>query len=270
MRRVLVTGGNGQLGHSIRAKLDNYEDIEASFIDVEDLDLTDEEATIRYIGEHPCDVIVNCAAYTAVDRAESEPELAMAVNAFAVKNLAIAAKKSGCKVIHISTDYVFDGNADRPYREDDEPSPTSVYGSTKLEGERLLQEIMEDAIILRTAWLYSEFGRNFFLTMKQKALEGVTVRVVNDQRGTPTYAGFLADTILRIIDSEKWVPGIYHVTDGEETTWYEFTREIYRKFGADPELVKPISSEEYPTPVKRPKYSVLGVEKIKDIYGIER
>lgn len=268
MKKILVTGCNGQLGSSLRREFDNDPDIEAVYTDYDSLDITDREAVEKYIGENHFDIIVNCAAYTAVDKAETDAILAAALNTGAVGNLAEAAVKSGAKVIHISTDYVFSGQSFRPYEENDEPYPQGIYGRTKLEGEALLTSFCQNAMIIRTAWLYSEFGKNFVKTMLQLAETRPEINVVADQIGSPTYAGDLAEAIHSVISSDKWVPGIYHYTDEGVASWYDFTKAIFEITGNSVK-VNPIPTSAYPTPARRPLYSVLSKTKIKNTYGLD-
>lgn len=268
MKKILVTGCNGQLGSSLRREIDNDPDIEAVYTDYDTLDITNREAVERFLSDHRFDIIVNCAAYTAVDKAESDEILASALNTGAVGNLGEAAVKTGAKVIHISTDYVFSGQGFRPYEENDEPYPQGIYGRTKLEGEALLTSFCQNAMIIRTAWLYSEFGKNFVKTMLDLAETRPEINVVADQIGTPTYAGDLASAIHTIIKHEKWIPGIYHFTDEGVASWYDFTKAIFEIAGKEVK-VNPIPTSAYPTPAKRPLYSVLSKSKIKNTYGIE-
>lgn len=267
--QLLITGGDGQLGKSLELQLKNHCNFQASFIDIEDLDLTDKEAVDSYFRNHSCDILINCAAYTAVDKAETEPEIAKAVNAGVVRNIADAAIRNNFKVIHLSTDYVFDGNSVKAYTEEDITNPQSVYGKTKLEGEKILRELLpESSLIIRTAWLYSQFGKNFYLTMKNKAIENEKVKVVDDQTGTPTNANDLARTILKIAGSDEWKPGVYHFSNLGSTTWYDFTREIYRLHGADPDLVNRIKTSELNSLAKRPKCSLLDKTKIMEAFHL--
>lgn len=257
------------MGTCLRDAVTSGQGIDALFIDKDTLDLLEVDAVNRFLAANPCDVLVNCAAFTAVDKAEEEREAAFSINSNVVGTLAQASRRFGFRIIHISTDYVFDGKGSEPYIETDTPNPQTQYGLSKLSGERLLQSINPEAIIIRTAWLYSNYGKNFFLTMLGKAKAGEMVRVVDDQRGTPTYAGDLATAIMQIIEGGKWIPGTYHFTNGGETTWYGFTREIYRNAGADERLVVPIPSNEFPTAARRPAYSVLDKTKIRCTFGIE-
>lgn len=265
--KILVTGAHGQLGNSLQRELAEDSEIEAIYTDADDLDITDSLAVDRFLQANPVDMVVNCAAYTAVDKAESDDLKAAAINTGAVGNLGQASAKYGIKVIHISTDYVFSGENYRPYEENDEPYPQSIYGRTKLEGEGLLTSFCKDTIIIRTAWLYSEFGNNFVKTMLRLADERDEINVVCDQIGSPTYAGDLAKAIHIIIRSEKWTPGIYHFTDEGVASWYDFTKAIF-ELSENNTTVNPIRSAQYPTPAKRPMYSVLSKNKIKQIYGV--
>lgn len=268
MQQILITGSNGQLGHSLRRIIENDPDIEAFFTDVENLDITDREAVNRFVATNKISVIINCAAYTAVDKAESDELLAAKINTEAVGIIAECAAKYGVRVIHVSTDYVFSGENYRPYMENDEPYPHTIYGRTKLEGEGLLSAFCADAVIIRTAWLYSEYGHNFVKTMLRLAGEGKDIRVVSDQIGTPTYAGDLADVIHKILHHPTWHPGIYHFTNEGVASWYDFTKAILRLSGKNNVAVTPVSTREYPTTARRPLYSVLSKEKIKNTFGI--
>lgn len=265
--KILVTGSYGQLGNSLRKVFDKDPDIEATYTDYDTLDITDREAVARYMADNRFDIVVNCAAYTAVDKAETDEILASALNTGAVGNLGESAARTGTKVIHISTDYVFSGEGFRPYAENDEPYPQGIYGRTKLEGEGLLTSFCQDAMIIRTAWLYSEFGKNFVKTMLSLAETHPELRVVCDQIGTPTYAGDLAEAIHAIVKHDKWVPGIYHFTDEGVASWYDFAEAIFEEAGKKVR-VNPVPTTEYPTPAKRPLYSVLSKGKIKSTFGI--
>lgn len=269
MKNVLVTGANGQLGLSLKKLLDPRNDVNATYADVDVLDVTDREAVEAFVAELRPDVIINCAAYTNVDKAEDDNILAAKINADAVGFIAEAARKHGVKVIHISTDYVFAGNNYRPYNENDEPYPHSIYGRTKLQGEGLLLAYCPDAVIIRTAWLYSEYGHNFVKTMLRLAEEGKDIRVVCDQIGTPTYAADLADAIVKVIDAPAWIPGIYHYADEGVASWYDFTKAIMRLSGHTEIKVTPVGTRDYPTRATRPHFSVLGKNKIKQTFGIE-
>lgn len=268
MTRILITGANGQLGNALRLELAGDPNIDAVYTDVEDLDITNAEAVENFLRDNAIEMMVNCAAYTAVDRAESDELRAAAINTEAVGIIGQAAGRLGIRVIHISTDYVFSGESYRPYEERDEPFPQSIYGRTKLEGEGLLTSFCKDAVIIRTAWLYSEFGNNFVKTMLRLAGEREELGVVSDQIGTPTYAGDLAAAIHAVIRSDEWKPGIYHFTDEGVASWYDFAKSIFEIAGKDIR-VKPLLTSEYPTAARRPMYSVLSKNKIKRTYNIE-
>ncbi|MBR5964169.1 MAG: dTDP-4-dehydrorhamnose reductase [Bacteroidaceae bacterium] len=264
---ILVTGANGQLGNEMRRISAAQEKDEYVFTDVAELDICDAEAVERMLSERQIDVIVNCAAYTNVNGAESNQEICDKINREAPGILAEAASRHHCRFLHISTDYVFDGNHYLPYREDDVPCPTSVYGSTKLAGEQLVQAQCPEAVIIRTAWLYSSFGNNFVKTMLRLGRERDSLGVVFDQIGSPTYARDLAAAVDTILHSKEWIPGIYHFTDEGVCSWYDFTLAIHRLAGIDC-VVNAIHTSDYPTPVRRPPYSVLDKSKIKETYGV--
>lgn len=263
---VLVTGADGQLGNEMRRvaadSMHRY-----VFTDVAQLDITDREAVVRMMSAESVDIIVNCAAYTNVDKAEDDRRAAELVNHLAVANLASAAAARGALLIHVSTDYVFDGNHCTPYREDEEPGPTGVYGMTKLAGERAIEASGCRHIILRTAWLYSRWGKNFLKTMLRLTAERDTLGVVFDQVGTPTYAGDLADAVGWIIDGGMYDrQGIYHFTDEGVCSWYDFAVAIARAAGHDCDI-RPLHSDEYPAKVRRPSYSVLDKSKFRSTFG---
>lgn len=265
--RILVTGAHGQLGRSLRNVLQGDASLEVDYTDADTLDITSVDALEEKICSADYDFLVNCAAYTAVDRAETEAAQASKLNTEAVGNMAAVADGHGVKVIHISTDYVFAGNNFRPYTENDEPAPSSVYGQTKLDGEALLMSVCPDSIILRTAWLYSEYGNNFVKTMLKKGDEGVSLKVVSDQIGTPTYSGDLAQAIHSIIKHPEWHPGIYHYSNEGVASWYDFAKSIFRSSGRDT-IVSPCLTSEYPSKAVRPFYSVLDKTKIKNAFGL--
>ncbi len=268
--KILVTGSNGQLGRSLRREFDLTSNHEVIYTDIDSLDLCDKSKVEEFIKTNDFDIIINCAAYTAVDKAETDNLKAEIINSGAVGNIASAVDKTGkTKIIHISTDYVFSGESFRPYIENDEPQPRSIYGRTKLEGEGILFSLCPDSIILRTAWLYSEFGSNFAKTMLRLAKEDQPIRVVADQIGTPTYAGDLAKAIINIIESENWVPGIYHFTNEGVASWYDFAMEIFRLSGIKVREVTPVTTSEYKSVAMRPMYSVLDKSKIKNMYNIK-
>ncbi|MDE6509380.1 MAG: dTDP-4-dehydrorhamnose reductase [Muribaculaceae bacterium] len=268
--KILVTGATGQLGNELRLILPGaFPDAQVLFTDVADLDLTDSAAVNRYVEDRDVTHIVNCAAYTAVDRAEEDKAACTAINVDAVKNLALAADSHGAKVIHLSTDYVFDGRAYRPYRESDKVNPCSHYGTTKRAGETALLALAPESIIIRTAWLYSPFGHNFVKTMLALGQTNPSLRVVYDQIGSPTYAPNLAKAIVCILRSAQWVPGIYHYADSGVTSWYDFTKAIHRLGGISGCEIRPIPSEDYPTAAVRPFFSVLDTTRIRLTYGVE-
>lgn len=266
--KVLVTGANGQLGCALRRLLDREIPGEAIYTDKQELDLTDAAAVENFIRDNEVTHIVNCAAYTAVDRAEEEKRECSLINTDAVKNLAAAADLLGAKIIHISTDYVFDGTNHRPYRESDKVNPISQYGTTKRKGETALLALAPESIIIRTAWLYSDTGHNFVKTILALAEKQNEIRVVCDQIGTPTYARDLAEAVLAVLKSHQWVAGIYHFTDEGAASWYDFAKAILRIAGKKTRVV-PIPTEDYPTLAQRPAYSILDRSRIKATYGVE-
>lgn len=268
--RILVTGANGQLGNELRRQFDKDNSIADSVIytDVDTLDLTNAKILEAFVVNNDITHIINCAAYTAVDRAEDEKMECAKVNTNAVKNLALAADAIGAKIIHISTDYVFDGTNHRPYKESDKVNPISQYGTTKRKGETALLALSPDAIIVRTAWLYSSFGHNFVKTMLRLAGENKAIKVVCDQIGTPTYARDLAKAIITIINSHQWVPGVYHFTNEGAASWYDFAKAIFRTAGIGINVM-PVYTDDYPTTASRPFYSILDRTRIKATYGVE-
>lgn len=267
--KILVTGANGQLGKEMQRVLEEKFPGTATYTDIDTLDITDQRAVDYLFEKNEFTHLINCAAYTAVDKAEADQTLCYKINAEAVQILANAAAKYGTKVLHISTDYVYDGNSCRPYRESDKVNPVSTYGTSKRKGEMTLLAICPDAIILRTAWLYSPHGHNFVKTMLKLGRERQDLRVVFDQVGTPTYAGDLADAIANILSSRQWLPGIYHFTNEGVTSWYDFTKAIHRIAGITTCNVTPVTSDDYPTAATRPHYSVLDKSTIKRTYEIE-
>ncbi|MBQ7413310.1 MAG: dTDP-4-dehydrorhamnose reductase [Alphaproteobacteria bacterium] len=257
--KVLITGSRGQLGTELSKLLPD-----AVLTDVEELDITDLTAVRQFVKENNVDTIINCAAYTAVDKAEDDIETAEKINVLGPENLA----KTGCKIVHISTDYVFDGLGHKPYTPADETKPISVYGKTKRAGELAVLNNATEAVIIRTAWLYSPYGNNFVKTMRRLGAEKESINVVVDQIGTPTYAGDLAEAIVAILPqiSEK-TKGIYHFTNEGVCSWYDFATEIMKQSGLKCQ-VNPIPSSAYPTKANRPFYSVLDKSKIKDVFNI--
>ncbi len=268
MKKILVTGCLGQLGNELQALAEDYEDsCRFYFTDKDDLDITDRQAVHDFVEQNAISIIINCAAYTAVDRAESEPELCDLLNNIAPGYLAEAVDSVGGAMIQVSTDYVFDGTAHCPYREDDTTNPQTVYGRTKLAGEEAVIRSCAGSMVIRTAWLYSTYGNNFVKTMLRLGKEREELGVIFDQVGTPTYARDLARAILTAVE-KGIVPGVYHYSNEGVCSWYDFTRAIHRAAGIDSCTVRPLHTEEYPTPAKRPHYSVLDKSKIKDTYDI--
>lgn len=275
--KILVTGANGQLGKELKELASSYPHpiaigFEFIFLSRVDLPIHHFEMVRNYFKIYKPDYFINCAAYTAVDRAEQEKDLAMQVNAEAVGVLAAVCKENNCRFIHISTDYVFDGNASTPYKEDSPTNPQSVYGYSKLEGERQVMQLNPDSIIIRTSWVYSEFGKNFVKTMMKLMNEKTEIGVVSDQVGSPTYAADLAEVILQIIKdcgsgTPDWHPGIYHFSNEGIISWYDFAIAIKEITGSNCK-VNPIPTSAYPTQAKRPAYSVLDTTKIQNSFGI--
>lgn len=265
---ILITGCNGQLGNEMQ--LLEKENRQHTFFntDVAELDITNQLAVNDFVNRNKIDGIVNCAAYTAVDRAESDKELCTTLNTVAPAYLAAAIEKRGGWMVQVSTDYVFDGTKHTPYTETDTPCPDSVYGSTKLAGELGVSKFCKNSMIIRTAWLYSTFGNNFVKTMLRLGKEKPSLGVIFDQIGTPTYARDLAVAIMAAIN-RGIVPGVYHFSDEGVASWYDFTKAIHRIAGITACDVKPLHTSEYPTPANRPHYSVLDKTKIKETYGIE-
>ena len=264
---ILITGCNGQLGSELRLLESNYPEHTFINTDIGELDISDQQAVEEFVGQHKVDGIINCAAYTAVDKAENDKEKCTTLNVVAPAYLATAIEKHGGWMIHISTDYVFNGHAYKPYLEDDTPSPDSVYGSTKLASEFGVQKFCSRSMIIRTAWLYSSFGHNFVKTMLRLGREKKELGVVFDQIGSPTYAADLASAILQIV-SQGIRPGVYHYTNEGVASWYDFTKAIHRIAGVAGCHVRPLHTSEYPTAASRPPYSVLDKTKIKATYGI--
>ena len=266
--RILITGCNGQLGNEMQL-LEKTNPQHTYFnTDVAELDITDQKAVEAFVSENEIDGIVNCAAYTAVDKAEANEELALLLNATAPGYLAKAVGDRGGWMIQVSTDYVFDGTKYKPYVETDPVCPNSVYGNTKLAGEESVMKGCKDVMIIRTAWLYSTFGNNFVKTMIRLGKEKPELGVIFDQIGTPTYARDLAVAIFKAIN-QGVKPGIYHFSNEGVISWYDFTKAIHRIAGITTCHVRPLHTEEYPTPANRPHYSVLDKTKIKQTYGIE-
>ena len=257
MTRWLVTGSYGQLGSDLQRVLAETPEDEVRAVDVDSLDITDSAAVDAAVAGFRPDVVVNAAAYTAVDAAESDEDLAYKVNATGPAVLAAALARHGGRLVHVSTDYVFAGDATRPYEVDDEPNPRSAYGRTKLAGEQAVRELLPDtAYVVRTAWVYGATGANFVKTMARLERERDTVSVVDDQRGSPTWSFHLARALVELARSGA-AAGIYHCTGSGDTTWFGFTRAIFEELGADPARVQPTTTDQFPRPAPRPAYSVL-------------
>ncbi|MCI6294727.1 MAG: dTDP-4-dehydrorhamnose reductase [Bacteroidales bacterium] len=269
MKNILVTGSNGQLGSELQSLAPAHDETcRFFFTDVAELDITDRQAVYSFVEQNRISVIVNCAAFTAVDKAESEPECCNLLNHIAPGYLAEAIASVGGTMIQISTDYVFDGTSCKPYKEEDITNPQTVYGRTKLAGEESVIRTCAGSMVIRTAWLYSTYGNNFVKTMLRLGKERDKLGVVADQIGTPTYARDLAKAILTVI--EKGIkPGVYHFTNEGTCSWYDFTKAIHRMEGIEDCEVSPIHTEDYPVPAKRPHYSVLDKTKIKQTYELD-
>lgn len=265
---ILITGNNGQLGNEMRLLQGQHAEHKWFNTDVAELDITNEQAINEFVEKNEIDGIVNCAAFTAVDKAESSEDLCRLLNGVAPGYLAAAVEKRGGWMIQVSTDYVFDGTSHTPYTEDMPTSPNSVYGRTKLEGEHAVTAACKRSMIIRTAWLYSRFGNNFVKTMIRLGNEKPELGVIFDQIGTPTYAHDLAVAIMAAID-KNIIPGIYHFSNEGVISWYDFTKAIHRIAGITSCKVRPLHTAEYPTPAARPAYSVLDKTKIKNTLGIE-
>ena len=265
---ILITGSKGQLGNEMQLAAARYPQFNYIYTDIDELDICDKAALEAFVKANAVDLIVNCAAYTAVDKAEDDVDLCYKINRDAVKNIALVSSANGLKVIHVSTDYVFDGTNYIPYTEDQDVCPATVYGKSKLDGEEVLTANCKNSVIIRTSWLYSSFGNNFVKTMIKLGTERDSLSVIFDQVGTPTYAADLADAILKIASAKSFVPGIYHFSDEGVCSWYDFTKTIHRLCGITCN-VQPIESKDYPARTPRPHYSVLNKSKIKSTYGIQ-
>ena len=271
MSIILVTGASGQLGSEIRERSGRYSGYTFVFTDTGELDITDSKATASFIAELSPSWIINCAAYTAVDKAEDDEETATLINAGGVENIVSALTGSDCRLIHISTDYVFDGTSPVPYLENDTPSPDSAYGRSKLAGEKAAMD-WPQTVIIRTSWLYSSYGNNFVKTILNKAGSSPSINVVFDQTGSPTYAADLASAILEIISGviqnrHVFVPGIFNYSNEGVCSWYDLAREIVTAAGSECEVI-PVRSSAYPSKVRRPAYSVLDKTRIRESYNI--
>jgi dTDP-4-dehydrorhamnose reductase len=270
---VLVTGANGQLGQAIQSISGNYPEIDFVFCDSKSLDITDLNNIKQTFEQLKPNFCINAAAYTAVDKAESEPEKAHLINVIGAKNLAEVCKEFSAILLHVSTDFVFDGSKTTPYTEEDIPNPTGVYGQTKLDGEKAIQETFDNYFIIRTSWVYSQFGNNFMKTMLRLASERDSLSVVDDQIGTPTNAVDLAKVLVKICTTYNQqltaynLFGIYNYSNEGQCSWYDFAKKIFEVNNFSINL-QPILSESYPTPAKRPAYSVLDKSKIKEVFGV--
>ena len=275
---VLVTGSSGQLGQALQFIAPNYPEVKFIFCDSKELDITQKDNCFEVFKKYNPNYCINAAAYTAVDKAESEPEKAHLINVIGAKNLAEACKEFDTTLLHISTDFVFDGDSSKlgmtnGYTEEDIPNPTGVYGQTKLDGEKAIQQTWEKHFIIRTSWVYSQFGNNFMKTMLRLASERDTISVVNDQIGTPTNAVDLAEVLVKIILTDNRQPttdnfGIYNFSNEGQCSWYDFAKEIFKQNNISINL-QPIPTTSFPTPAKRPSYSVLDKSKIKKVFGVE-
>jgi dTDP-4-dehydrorhamnose reductase len=272
---ILVTGANGQLGKSIKSLVEQEKKSHSFvFVTRDQLDLSSPSNIKNYFETHKFDLIINCAAYTAVDRAENYPEEVDMINHIAVRKIAEIAKSDNIKLIHISTDFVFDGLKQKPYFESDASSPLNIYGKTKLEGENAILSIMKfNAIIIRTSWVYSEYGNNFVSTIIKLAQKNNNLNIVSDQMGTPTYAGDLGQAILNIIKNEKFnepnrVTEIYHYSNEGECSWYDFAKEVINISGIKC-TISSINSEDYPTAARRPRNTIMSKEKISNEFGLK-
>lgn len=264
MTKWLITGSDGQLGTDLQQVLAETPEDMVTAVDVKDLDITDRAAVVRFVEDLRPDVIINAAAYTAVDNAETDEERAYTINATGPALLAAAAARVDAKLIHVSTDYVFSGDADRPYEADDEPSPRSAYGRTKLAGELAVRELAPNlGYVVRTAWVYGATGANFVKTMVKLEASNDTLNVVDDQRGSPTWAKDLARALVELGRSDA-PAGTYHCTGSGDTTWYGFTQAIFEEIGKDPARVLPTTTDKFPRPAPRPAYSVLSDKAWRD------
>lgn len=266
--KVLVTGASGQLGQAIQFVKDKFAGLSFYFVNSEEGDITNKSKLASLADSIKPDYCINAAAYTAVDKAESEPEKARLINVEGAANLAEVCKEYSITLIHISTDFVFDGTGATPYTEEDTTNPASVYGLTKRDGELKIQELLKQHYIIRTSWVYSQFGNNFMKTMLRVARERESLNVVDDQQGTPTHAVDLAKALCEIILADKKEYGIYNYSNEGQTTWYGFAKKIFEVNNIAIDL-RPIPTSQYPTPAKRPAYSVLDKSRIKEVFGIK-
>lgn len=271
--KILVTGANGQLGNELRRLCRNFPGLEFIFTDVDMLDITNPDAVSVFMEASKPAIVINCAAFTDVEGAEENTKVARKVNSLAPQVLAAACAMQDAFLVHISTDYVFDGDSSQPYTEDDETNPIQFYGQSKLDGEEKIKTVFDNYLILRTSWMYSEYGHNFMRSIIAKAKENATIEVVEDQVGSPTYARDLANCIIDIIiksilNPKAYLPGVYHYTNQGSCSWFEFAQEIVNFAGLTDCKVIPVKASQYPTKAKRPQYSVLDTSKIRSAFGI--
>lgn len=265
--RILITGASGQLGMELQQVLRERDDLDVFWLDRKQLPLDQTMIIQDILGMYEPDLIIHAAAYTAVDKAEGEAELADAVNHLASEEIAQYCRLHGVRLLAISTDYVFGGSSDQPLSEEADPAPINIYGQTKWKGEQAIQKWAPDSIIIRTSWVYSRYGNNFVKTMLRLMNEREEISVVNDQIGSPTHAADLAQAIIHIIDSSKWESGIYHYSNEGQISWYDFALAIRELTGSTCQI-HPIPTSQFPTPAQRPKYSLLDKSKIKSIFGV--
>lgn len=268
-KNVLVTGANGQLGQDLKARSQiSNTPFRFIFTDIDQLNITDKEQVEYFVKQNSIEYIINCAAYTSVDKAEDDEETAYLINCEAVKNLAEVSSLCGAKLIHISTDYVFDGTSSEPYKENDVCNPLSVYGKSKLKGEQAIADIADEWIIIRTSWLFSQYANNFVKTMLNLMSSKDELNIVCDQRGTPTYATDLAEMIFEILNKAEWHTGIYHFSNSGETTWFDFASKIQELAGLNNCKLNKVTTAEYKTAATRPMYSVLDKSKIESRFNV--
>jgi len=266
-KKILITGANGQLGKELQRLSSNYPGFNYFFRSRQELPIEDKKQVNDFFRDVKPEYCINCAAYTAVDKAESERDTAFLINGDAAGFLSAASKSIACKFIHVSTDYVFDGASSTPLKETDTTNPVNIYGESKLKGELLASEHNDETLIIRTAWVYSSFGNNFLKTMIRLMRERESINVVDDQIGSPTYAAGLADAIMKIASTQHFSPGIYNYSDEGQISWFDFAVAIKELIGASC-IVNPIPTSQYPTPARRPHYSLLDKTKIRETYGI--
>lgn len=266
--RIIVTGSSGQLGNELKNLASLYSNFHFIFLGKEDVPVNDFSTIEKTFQKFEPSYLINCAAYTAVDKAETEKELANEINGRSVGDLALGCKQYGCRFIHLSTDYVFSGNATAPLKESDPAHPVNAYGQSKLAGEQLAMESNPDSLIIRTSWLYSVYGRNFVKTMIRLMREKESIDVVNDQYGSPTYGTDLAEAIVKIISYSQWKPGIYHFSNQGGISWFDFASQI-KSLTKSNCTIHPVSTKQFPTIARRPQYAVLDTTKIQQTFSIQ-